>query len=240
MALKRVIAGAAVVAVLTIGGFVAGGINQSITSAQVPTATTAQQNGVLTMKSLSTTNQSASRAEASSANKSANKLVTNSVTQQNQALPAQTVEPTEIAEPTEVEQTPEPTGVAGTPEPTEVAGNDGDNVQQGDQNGPDTGATGEADSPQENSASEATDAQALAPQASITQQQAEQAALSANPGTAVLNSSLGDENGTVVYDVEMSNSSDVKVNAQSGAIISTDVAGSDGAKNGGNEGTQAP
>ncbi len=240
MTSKRVIAGAAIVAVLTIGGFVAGGINQSTTSAQVRTATTAtqsaRQNGVLTMKSLSAANQSASKAEASSANK----LVTNSVTQQNQAQPAQAVGPTEMAEPTEVGQTLEPTEVAGTPEPTKVAGNDGDNVQQGDQNGPDTGATDEADSPQENSASEAADAQALAPQASITQQQAEQAALSANPGTAVLNSSLGDENGTVVYDVELNNGSDVKVNAQSGAIISTDVAGSDGVDNGGNEGTQEP
>lgn len=235
MTSKRVIAGAAVVAALTIGGFIAGGINQSTTSAQVLTATTAiqsaRQNGVLTMKSLSAANQTASKAEASSANK----LVTNSVAQQNQAQPAQAVGPTEMTEPTEVGQTPEPTEVAGTPEPIEVAGNDGDNVQQGDQNGPDTGATDEADSLQENSANEAADAQALAPQASITQQQAEQAALSANPGTAVLNSSLGDENGTVVYDVELNNGSDVKVNARTGAIVAIDSANDSGAENGNTE-----
>ncbi len=200
MTSKRVIAGAAVAAALTIGGFVAGGINQSTTSAQVPTAT----------------------------------IVVHSA-RQNQAQPAQTVEPTEMADPTEVGQAPEPAEVAGTPEPAEVAGNDTDNIQEGDQNGPDTGGADEGQATQETTASEASDAQALASQAQITQHQAEQAALAANPGTTAVHSSLGDEDGTVVYDIELSNGSDVKVNARTGAIVATDSANDSGAENGSTE-----
>ena len=128
-----------------------------------------------------------------------------------------------------------------TPEPPQAAGQDGDNIQSGDQSSPDTGQTTEAENGgQETSASEAADAQALASQAKITQQQAEQTALAANTGTTVIHSSLGDENGTVVYDVELSNGSDVKVDAQSGAIIGTDKAGTDGAENEGSEGDTGP
>lgn len=135
------------------------------------------------------------------------------VAQQKLAQPVQTVVPTAVADPTEVGQ---------TPEPTEVAGQDGEKGVQ------------------ETTTSEAADAQALASQAKITQQQAEQTALAANSGATVTHSSLGDENGTVVYDVELSNGSDVKVNAQTGAIISTDLAGSDGAESGGAEGSEGP
>lgn len=235
--MKRVIAGVAVVVVLALGAFVAGGISQNTTNAQVGTGTpsgqSAQQKDSVTYTNLNVPAQPAAKVQISSASN----LVTNNLAQQNQAQPAQTVEPTEVAEPTEVGQTPEPTQVAGTPEPTEAAENDGDNVQQGDQNGQDTGASGETQ------AGEAADAQALASQASITQQQAEQVALAANPGATVVNSSLGDENGTVVYDVELSNGSDVKVNAQTGAIIGTDQAGSDRSgesKNGDIEGNKGP
>jgi uncharacterized membrane protein YkoI len=131
--------------------------------------------------------------------------------------------------------------VAGTPEPTEVAGQDGDNVQSGDQSGSDTGeAAGAENEGAETPASEAADAQALASQAHISQQQAEQAALAANPGTTVTHSSLGDENGTIVYDVELSNGSDVKVDANSAAVIGTDQAGSDSSESEGTQGTSQP
>lgn len=70
---------------------------------------------------------------------------------------------------------------------------------------------------------EAAESAALASQARITAQQAEATALAANPGTTVVKSHLGDENGTIVYEVELSNGSDVKVDAQSGKITATDA-----------------
>src|SRR5207302_1266214 len=66
-----------------------------------------------------------------------------------------------------------------------------------------------------------------APKAAITQQQAEQAALAASPGNTVDHSRLGDANGTVFWDVDFTNGGGVTVNAQTGAIIATEAAGTD-------------
>ncbi len=203
METKKMMGGAGLAALLALGAFAAGGINQSTTSAQTTTPRT----------------QSAPQGATGTQNSSG---VSSMLAQQKVAQPVQTVVPTQVADPTEVEQTPEPTEVAGTLEPTEVAGQD------------------EEKGVQETTASEAADAVALAFQAKITQQQAEQTALAANAGTTVTHSSLGDENGTVAYDVELNNGSDVKVNAQTGTIISTDLAGSDGAESGGAEGSEGP
>src|SRR5579859_4228095 len=63
--------------------------------------------------------------------------------------------------------------------------------------------------------------------AAITQQQAEQAALAANPGQTVDHTRLSNENGTAVYDVDFANGGGVQVNAQTGAIIASEAAGSD-------------
>jgi uncharacterized membrane protein YkoI len=211
MEVKRILAGAGVAAMLVLAAFATGGISQSTTGAQtLKPQASSAPKGVTGTQNISSV--AAARAGV------------------QQAAPAQ-------QSTTQSAQTPGPTEAAGTPEPTEVAGQDGDNVQSGDQSGADTGAD---NSGAETPASEAADAQALASKARISQQQAEQTALSANPGTTVTHSSLGDENGTVVYDVELSNGSDVKVNAQSGALISTDQAGSDGTENGGSEGTSQP
>lgn len=70
-------------------------------------------------------------------------------------------------------------------------------------------------------ANEAAEAAALAGKAKITAQQAEQTALAANSGATVVKTKLDDENGTVVYSVELSTGADVKVDAQSGVIAST-------------------
>src|SRR5205809_8131 len=63
--------------------------------------------------------------------------------------------------------------------------------------------------------------------ATITQQQAEQAALAASPGSTVDHSRLGDDNGTVFWDVDFTDGGGVTVNAQTGAIIATEAAGTD-------------
>lgn len=120
-------------------------------------------------------------------------------------------------------------------------GPDTDAVQQ--QDGPQTGTQNEvadaAEAPGAETAdgaetpdNEAADAAALSSKATITADQASATALAANPGTTVVKAELGDENGTIVYSVELSNGADVKVDANSGAIVTTDQPGSD------NEGTQ--
>jgi uncharacterized membrane protein YkoI len=125
--------------------------------------------------------------------------------------------------------------------------------------GPDTDAVEQQDGPQDaadgaeapeasaaeqpeatNSDNEPADA-ALAGKATVSEQQARDAALAANPGTTVAKVSLDDENGTVVYSVELSSGADVKVDAQSGKIVGTDQAGEqDGEVNDGPDGQTQP
>lgn len=73
--------------------------------------------------------------------------------------------------------------------------------------------------------SEADEAATLLGQAKISVEQAKAVALAANPGTTVVKADLGDENGALVYSVELSNGSDVKVDAGNGAILHTDTGG---------------
>ena len=73
--------------------------------------------------------------------------------------------------------------------------------------------------------SEADESAALAGQATLTSDQAQAAALAANPGATVVKVELDNENGKLVYSVELSNGSDVKVDAGNGAILYTDTAG---------------
>lgn len=68
---------------------------------------------------------------------------------------------------------------------------------------------------------EAAEAAALADKAVIGKQQAIDVALAANPSTTLITASLDNENGMVVYSVELSNGSDVKVDATTGQITST-------------------
>ncbi len=130
-------------------------------------------------------------------------------------------EAAETPEAAEAAETPEPTEVAGTPAPGEDADHDGDKVEQGTTDAPDTDNDTET-------ADDQADAQALAAQARITQQQAEQTALTANRGTTVVKTELDEKDGTVIYKIKLSNGTKVKVNAITGAILSTDTPESDG------------
>lgn len=78
--------------------------------------------------------------------------------------------------------------------------------------------------------SEADEAAALQAKATITSAQAEAAALAANPGTTVVKTELDNENGVLVYSVELSNGMDVKVDAGNGKILHTEQAGNDAAE----------
>jgi hypothetical protein len=63
--------------------------------------------------------------------------------------------------------------------------------------------------------------------AAIGAADAEAAALAANPGATVAKTELDDENGCLVYDVELSNGLDVKVDAGNAAILYTEQADGD-------------
>lgn len=70
--------------------------------------------------------------------------------------------------------------------------------------------------------SEADEATALGGLATITPEQAKTAALQAHPGTTALKVELDNENGALVYSVELDNGMDVKVDAGTGAILGAD------------------
>lgn len=73
--------------------------------------------------------------------------------------------------------------------------------------------------------SEADESAALQGLATISAFDAEAAALAANPGTSVIKTELDNENGALVYSVELSNGADVKVDAGNAAILFTDTGG---------------
>ncbi len=85
---------------------------------------------------------------------------------------------------------------------------------------------------------EADEAAALQSKATITTSaQAETAALAANPGTTAVKTGLDNENGVLVYSVELSNGMDVKVDAGTGKVLHTEQAGNDAAEATGTENT---
>ncbi len=71
--------------------------------------------------------------------------------------------------------------------------------------------------------SESAEATALAGQAKISIEQAKATALAANPNTTVVKVELDNENGALVYSVELSTGADVKVDAGNGVILRTDT-----------------
>jgi len=135
-----------------------------------------------------------------------------------------------------------------TPVPTEEpkTAPDTDKVEQQDgpqseaQNGETKDGTADAETKDgtEQPDNEAADAAALARKATVTADQAKVTALTANPGATVVKAELGDENGVSLYSIELSTGADVKVDAQSGTIVSTDQSGSDA--NDGAGDTEAP
>lgn len=82
--------------------------------------------------------------------------------------------------------------------------------------------------------SEAAEAQALQSQAKITPDQAKAAALAQFPGASVQKVELDNENGTVVYSVQLTDSSgkgwDVKVDAGTGMVLRSEADGPEGAE----------
>jgi uncharacterized membrane protein YkoI len=73
--------------------------------------------------------------------------------------------------------------------------------------------------------SEADEAAALAGLATLTPEQAKAAALEAHPGTSAVKVELDNENGALVYSVELGNGLDVKVDAGNGAVLYVDSGG---------------
>lgn len=73
--------------------------------------------------------------------------------------------------------------------------------------------------------SEADEAAALSSLATIMPEQAKAAALQAHPGTTALKVQLDNENGALVYSVELDNGVDVKVDAGTGAVLYVDSGG---------------
>jgi uncharacterized membrane protein YkoI len=70
--------------------------------------------------------------------------------------------------------------------------------------------------------SEADESTALQDQATISTADAEASALAANPGAKVVKSELDNENGYLVFSVELDNGLDVKVDAGNGTILASD------------------
>jgi uncharacterized membrane protein YkoI len=61
--------------------------------------------------------------------------------------------------------------------------------------------------------------------ATITPEQAKSAALKDNPDATVTEIELENENGVLVYDIELSNGRDVEVDAGTGVVLHTEVDG---------------
>jgi uncharacterized membrane protein YkoI len=95
-------------------------------------------------------------------------------------------------------------------------------LQEQDGQFPSYGSSIRVDDAQYEGTSEADESAALAGLAKITPEQAKAAALQANPGTTVVKVELDNENGALVYSVELSNGMDVKVDAGSAAVLYTD------------------
>ena len=120
------------------------------------------------------------------------------------------------------------TEAAGAVEPTEAAGTGGTGETGGgpEQHSPTyTGSITVTESATGANLSETAEAAALASQAKITADQANAAAVAANPGATVEKTDLGDENGSLIYSVELSNGSEVKVDAGNAKILPTDTGG---------------
>jgi uncharacterized membrane protein YkoI len=125
-----------------------------------------------------------------------------------------------------------------------IRGPDLDNVEEqvGDQNQVDeqqpqyTGSI-TVDESQYEGMSEADETAALQDKATISADDAQQAALAANPRTTVVETELDNENGVLVYSVELSNGMDVKVDAGNGTILHTEQDGNDATEAAGAENT---
>jgi uncharacterized membrane protein YkoI len=83
---------------------------------------------------------------------------------------------------------------------------------------------------------EAAEAAALAKLAKISEADARNAALAKFPGATILKASLEDENGSVVWAIELTDATkaaqEVKVDAGNGAVLAVEAGGADNEKSG--------
>jgi len=96
-----------------------------------------------------------------------------------------------------------------------------------DEQFPSYGSSIRVDDAQYEGLSEADEAATLAGLATVTPEQVKAAALKANPVATVAKVGLDNENGALVYSVELSNGLDVKVDAGNGTILHTEQADAD-------------
>jgi uncharacterized membrane protein YkoI len=84
--------------------------------------------------------------------------------------------------------------------------------------------------------SEANETAALAALAKVSEADARKAALAKFPGATITKASLGDENGFVVWNIELTDASkasqEVKIDAGSGAVLAVEAGGADNEKAG--------
>jgi uncharacterized membrane protein YkoI len=102
------------------------------------------------------------------------------------------------------------------------------NVEEQTGNQDETGTGTEVQDGQKTTESQGADSDpnqaALQSQAKITAEQAQQSALSANPGASVTKTELDNETGALIYSIELSNGSSVEVDAVTGQILKTEPA----------------
>ncbi len=91
------------------------------------------------------------------------------------------------------------------------------NIDQKDAQGNDT---------EENDSKDVVSADVLA-QVKISEADATKIALDANPNTTIKNIVVGDENGKAIYEVKLSNKSEVKIDAVNGIILKNDQGDND-------------
>lgn len=100
-----------------------------------------------------------------------------------------------------------------------------------DQEAQDPNLNGSIQAPEDESASEADEAKALEGLAKVSAADAEQAALATVPGGTVLGSALENDNGSVIYEVDMTDANgkavEVKVDAGNGAVLAQENDGSE-------------
>jgi uncharacterized membrane protein YkoI len=63
----------------------------------------------------------------------------------------------------------------------------------------------------------------LLSQVKITETQARQITLAANPNVGIKTVQIGDENGKVIYEIELSDNREIKIDAVNGSILKADV-----------------
>jgi uncharacterized membrane protein YkoI len=101
--------------------------------------------------------------------------------------------------------------------------------------------TGSVQAPKDtgNEKSEAAESAALASLAKISEADARNAALAKFPGATIQKAALEDENGSVVWAVELTDAKkaaqEVKVDAGNGTILAVEAGGAEGEKSGGKE-----